>query len=54
MVALENFHFSIMYELPEEREVEEFKMKKYTQQLAGTMINKGLANDAEAWIQGYL
>ena len=51
---LENFEFSLMYEISEERKVAEQKMNCENQKTAEQLIRKGLADGSEDWIQKYL
>ena len=53
ILDLENFQFSIMYEFPEERKPEELKRKNHNQRTANLIINKGLADPTDEWIQKY-
>jgi len=54
MVDLENFQFSIMYELQIDKIKEEMKMKKANKETANVILDKGLANKYEPWINKYL
>lgn len=54
ILELENFQFSLMYESMEEKREEELKMKRINQKIAELIINKGLADNSEEWIQKYL
>lgn len=51
---LENFGFSLMYETSEERQEQEITMQRTNREIANLMIDKGLAERAEDWIQKYL
>ncbi|MGB7784640.1 MAG: hypothetical protein WBL27_00935 [Salinimicrobium sp.] len=51
---LEKFEFSLMYETSEEKQEQETKMKRTNCEVANLMINKGLAERDEEWIQQYL
>lgn len=51
---LENFQFSIIYESPEDRVLQEYKMKEINQRTVNIIIKKGLARKDEDWLQKYL
>lgn len=50
---LEKFGFSLIYETSEEKQQQEIKLKSINREIANLIIEKGLAEPDEEWIQKY-